>query len=429
MVLCEPLCSLCLCAEKKYMRNYNTEFFIAKRYAASFRKRRNIINVISLISVIAIAGATMALVVLLSVFNGIEGLVTSMLNTFDAPLKIEPVEGKHFSANSTTIARLENIEGVIHVAEVIEDNALAEYDGRQHIVRVKGVSSNYQRFTSIDSVTIDGKFLLKEGDLNYAVIGGGVWHFLGVNIRDFLTQLTLIAPRRTAGNMMNINSFNYENIIPSGVFSIQQELDEKYIFVPLRFAQTLFEYDSLRSSYEVWTTSNTDVTKIKQQVKNIMGANFRVLDRYEQQKTIYKIMKSEKWAVFLILTFIVIVSAFNMISSIAMLVIDKQKDMYILNSMGNPVNKIRRIFLWQGLIQSAIGAVIGILIGLIICFLQITFGFIPLESEGGSFIISYYPVIVKWTDIALVFLTIIFIGTITSLIPVLRINKEFLRTK
>jgi lipoprotein-releasing system permease protein len=270
------------------------------------------------------------------------------------------------------------------------------------------------------------KFLLQEGDLNYAVIGGGVWDKLGVNIRDFLTQLTLIAPRRASGNMMYVNSFNYEIIIPFGVFSIQQELDEKYVFVPLRFAQTLFEYDSLRSFYEVWTLTDADAAKIKPQVKNIAGDNFRVLDRYEQQKTIYKIMKSEKWAVFLILAFIVLISAFNMISSIAMLVIDKQKDMYILNAMGNPVSRIRRIFLWEGLLQSATGAGIGIVIGLIVCFLQTTFGIIPLNSESGSFVVDYYPVVVQWTDIVLVFFAIIFIGLMTSLIPVLRINKRFL---
>jgi ABC-type lipoprotein release transport system permease subunit len=379
----------------------------------------------------------MALVIMLSVFNGIEGLVISMLNSFDTPLKIEPIEGKHFPSDSATIARLENLAGVTYVVEVIEDNALAEYNGRQHIVRVKGVSSNYQTFSPIDSMVMDSgnplleenkgrKFLLQEGDLNYAVIGGGVWDKLGVNIRDFLTQLTLIAPRRASGNMMNVNSFNYEIIIPFGVFSIQQELDEKYVFVPLRFAQALFEYDSLRSFYEVWTLTDADAAKIKPQVKNIVGDNFRVLDRYEQQKTIYKIMKSEKWAVFLILAFIVLISAFNMISSIAMLVIDKQKDMYILNAMGNPVSRIRRIFLWQGLLQSATGAGIGIVIGLIVCFLQTTFGIIPLNSESGSFVVDYYPVVVQWTDIVLVFLAIMFIGLMTSLIPVLRINKRFL---
>jgi lipoprotein-releasing system permease protein len=403
------------------------ELFIAKRYAASFRKRRNIINVISLISVIAIAGATMALVVMLSVFNGIEGLVVSMLNTFDTNLKIEPVEGKHFPTDNAKIAKLENLAGVLHLVEVIEDNALAEYNGRQNIVRVKGVSSNYQTFTEIDSMMIDGRFILEEGDLNYAVIGIGVWDVLGVNIRDFLSQLTLIAPRRMSGNTMNINSFNNEIIIPNGVFCIGQELDEKYIFVPLRFAQKLFEYDSLRSSYEIWTKNDADAAKIKPQIINIMGDGFRVLDRFEQQKDLYKVMKSEKWAVFLILTFIVIISAFNMISSLAMLIIDKKKDMYILNAMGNSINKLRRIFLWQGLLQSALGAGIGIVVGLIICCLQIIFGFIPLGFESGSFIVNSYPVIVQWTDIVLVFLTIMLIGLITSFIPVFRINRKFLQ--
>jgi lipoprotein-releasing system permease protein len=182
----------------------------------------------------------------------------------------------------------------------------------------------------------------------------------------------------------------------------------------------------LRSFYEVWTATDADAAKIKQQVKNIVGDDFRVLDRYEQQKTIYKIMKTEKWAVFFILTFIVLISAFNMISSLAMLILDKRKDMYILNAMGNSVKRIRRIFLWQGLLQSAAGAGIGIVFGLILCVLQTTFGIIPLDAEGGSFIVNYYPVAVQWTDIVLIFLTIMLIGLLTSLIPVLRINRRFL---
>jgi ABC-type lipoprotein release transport system permease subunit len=405
---------------------FNLEFFIAKRYANSLTKKRNIINVISLVSVIAIAGGTMALVVMLSCFNGIENLVVSMLNVFDTPLKVEPIYGKHFVSDSAVLNKIYSIPEVSHVVEVIEENALAEYEQRQHIVRVKGVSSNYQTFTRLDSMILDGKLLLEEGATDYAVLGGGVWYNLGVNIRDFQTPLTLVAPKRSSGNILTANMFNQEYIFPSGVFSVQQEIDEKYVIVPLRFAKTLFDYDSLRSYYEIWTKSNDGAAKIKKQIENIVGDQFRVLDRYEQQKDIYKIMKTEKLAVFLIFTFILLVAAFNMISSIAMTIIDKQKDIYILNAMGFPLKKAKRIFLWQGMLQSVLGAATGIILGLTVCLLQQKFGFIPLSSEGGTFIIDYYPVKIVFLDIVMVFATIIIIGLATSLIPVMKITKTFI---
>jgi lipoprotein-releasing system permease protein len=407
----------------------NFPFYIAKRYAASSAKRKNIINIISVISIIAIAMGSMALVILLSVFNGIESLVISMMNTFDTPLKIEAAEGKHFPTDSTKIAQLEDIPSVLHVVEVIEENALSEYDNLQHIVRVKGVSPNYQTFTMLDSMLIDGKFLLEQGDLNYTVMGAGVWYFLGVNIRNYFTQLTLIAPQRTSKSSLSAASFNRMNIIPSGVFSVQQELDETYVIVPLRFAAKLFNYDSLRSYYEVWTVDDKEAAKIKQQVADIVGHEFKVLDRFEQQKTLYKVMRSEKWAVYLILSFIVLIAAFNMISSISMLIVDKEKDMYILNAMGSSIKNVRYIFLWQGLLQSTMGVLIGIVAGLFSCYLQIIFGIIPLGSEGGSFIVDYYPVVIKFWDIVFILITIIAIGFITSLIPVLRINNSYFKSK
>lgn len=407
----------------------NFPFYIAKRYAASASKRKNIINIISIVSVTAIAVVAAAMVILLSIFNGMEDLVVSMLNTFDTPLKIESVEGKHFPANPTIIARLENIPGVLHVVESIEENALAEYDGRQHVIRVKGVGSGYQDFSPLDSMIIDGRFLLEHGDLDHAVLGAGVWYYLGVNIRDYLNQLTLIAPQRTSKSALNASTFNRMNIIPSGVFSVQQELDEKYIIVPLRFAQELFDYDSLRSYYEIWTVDDKTAARVKQQVMEIVGPEFRVSDRFEQQIDVYKMMRSEKWVIYLILSFVVVLAAFNMISSLAMLILDKQKDMFILGAMGTPIKRIRAIFLWQGLLQSFIGAVAGILLGLLLCFLQTTLGVIPLDTGGGTFIVDYYPVTVRFADIPLVFVTILLIGSLTSLIPVSRINDSFLINK
>lgn len=406
----------------------NFPFYIAKRYAVS-RKKTHLINAISWISMAGIAIGTMALIVVLSVFNGIEDLVFSMVNTFDPPLKIVPAEGKNFDAKTINFKQIENIHEVEHIVSVIEENALAEYDGKQYVVKVKGVSSNYQNFIPIDSLLQDGTFVLEKDSYNYASIGVGVWYHLNVNIRDKFTPLTLIAPERTTSKNLQSNSFTTRPIMPESVFSVEQSYDQQYVIVPLRFAADLFQYDSLLSYIEIWCDHPSNVKKLKATIQETTGNNFNVLNRQEQQTTLYKIMHSEKWAVFLILTFILIVASFNMISSMSIIIMDKQKDLFILHSLGNPFYKIRRIFLLQGLMQTFFGALAGLFIGLLLCWIQIQFGLVPLGGEGSSFVVDAYPVSVRWLDLLLVLVTTLFIGFLAALLPAFRINKKFLQCK
>lgn len=378
---------------------------------------------------VGIAVGTMALVVVLSVFNGIEELVFSMVNTFDPPLKVMPVEGKNFEKKTIDYESLKNISGVQHVVSVIEENALATYDEQQYVVKVKGVSSNYQHFIPVDSMIRDGHFVLEQGDYNYASIGAGVWYHLNVNIYNKMTPLVLIAPERTTSKNLQSNSFTTKAIIPASVFSVEQDYDQQYVLVPLRFATQLFQYDSLLSYIEIWSTDQANVKKLKKSIQTAVGNDFKVLNRQEQQETLYKVMRSEKWAVFLILTFILIVASFNMISSMSIIIMNKQKDMFILHSLGNSLGNIKRIFLLQGVMQTLLGALSGLLFGLLLCWIQIQFGLVPLGGEGSSFVVDAYPVSVRWMDLLLVLITTQVIGFLAALLPAFRINRNFLQSK
>lgn len=372
---------------------------------------------------------TMSLVVVLSVFNGIEELVLSMVNTFDPHLKVMPVEGKVFNINSIDGERIAKFSDVQNIVYVIEDHALAEYNGQQYVVKVKGVSSNYQDFIPIDSMMMEGRFILEQGDKNYASLGAGVWYHLNVNTYDKMTMLMLIAPERSSSKTIQSHSFTVKPIMPESVFSVEQSYDQQYVIVPLRFAAQLFQYDSLINVLEVWCDDQANVGKTKKIVQDIVGEEFKVLDRQEQQVTLYKIMRSEKWAVFLILTFILLVASFNMISSISIIIIDKKKDMFILHSMGASLHKIRTIFLMQGMVQTFIGTVVGLLLGLFLCWIQIYFGLVPLGGEGSSFVVTSYPVSIKLFDLILVVITTHIIGFITAVIPAFRVNSLFLKTR
>lgn len=406
----------------------NFPFYIAQRYINS-KKSSHIINIISWISMIGIAVGTMALIVVLSVFNGIEDLSLSMVNTFDPPLKVVPIEGKHFKNNTINYEKLYNISDIQHIVEVIEENALAEYDGQQYVVRVKGVSSNYQDFIPIDSMIYGGKFILENGEYNYASVGAGVSYHLNINVYNKMKLLMLIAPKRTFSQILQSNSFTTKQIMPESVFSVEPNYDKQYVIVPLRFAKELFQYDSMSSFLEIWCNEKCNINKLQKSVQDVVGEDFTVLNRQEQQETLYKIMRSEKWAVFIILTFILIVASFNMISSMSIIIIDKQKDMFTLNAMGSSLKKIRKIFLLQGILQTCAGAIAGLLFGLFVCWIQIQFGIVSLGNGSGSFAVDAYPVSIRFLDIILVFITTQIIGFLASIIPAFRINKNFLSQK
>lgn len=403
----------------------NLPFYIAKRYLFA-KKSQNVINIISAISLGGVAVGTMALIVILSVFNGFDGLVRSLFDTFNPDLKISLVEGKTFIPDEHRLDSLKNIPGVLDVSETLEDKALLRYGNRQTIAIVKGVSNNFGKVSGIDSMITDGSFILKKGGIDYCVIGQGISIFLGVGLK-FTDPINMYVPRRLENVSLNPErAINRKYIFPSGVFSIQQDFDSQYVLVPLSFARDLLGYNTEVSDLEVKLDPRYRVKSVQRQVKELFGTQFRVKNQYQQNELFYKTMQSEKWAIFLILAFILIVASFNVIGSLTMLIIEKKNDISTLRNLGSDLKLIRNIFLREGWLISIGGAVAGMLLGLFICWLQIRFHLVKLQGSG-TFVIDTYPVQIKVFDIIAVFITVIVIGFFASWYPIRYITRRFIR--
>jgi len=404
----------------------NFSFYIAKRYLFA-RKSKNVINIISAISVVGVSIGTMALIVILSVFNGFDNLVQSLFNSFDPDIKITIKEGKTFSSGTERIQNLKKLKGVLYMSEIIEENALLKYDDRQYIVTVKGVSDEFIKMSGIDSMIIDGEFILKENKNNYAVIGQGVALSLAVGL-NFITPINIYVPKRTQKASLNPEeAFSRKYIFPSGIFAIQQDFDSRYIIVPIDFARDLLDYSNEVSAIELKLDPvfNKDKDKIQEEIKKHLGTGYEVKNRFEQQELLYKIMKSEKWAIFLILTFILIIASFNVIGSLTMLIIEKKKDIDTLRSLGTNLSVLRKIFLFEGWMISILGAILGLMTGTIICLIQQHFGLIKIQGSD-SFVIDTYPVYMELPDFVYVFVTVLFIGYLAAWYPVRYISRKFL---
>ncbi|HAN79669.1 MAG TPA: hypothetical protein DCQ31_18855 [Bacteroidales bacterium] len=402
----------------------NYKFFIAKRYLFT-KKSGNVINIISGISVVGVAVGTMALIVVLSVFNGFDSLVRSLFHSFDPELKIIPAEGKVFAPDSAFYFTLNSFNEIAAYAEVLEENALLEYNGKQHIATLKGVSEAYKNTSGIDSMMIDGNFTLKSPSQLFAVAGYGVAQTLGIGLR-FINPITVYVPTRNKVDFLNPeNAFNIKTIYPVGIFAIQEEFDSKYVFVPLEFMQHLLNYQSKLTSLEIKTVglSERKTDKLRDEIQQKLGEKFRVLNRYQQHETMYKIMQSEKLAIFFILIFIIIVAALNVVGSLTMLIIEKKGDIKILQSMGSKLADIRSIFTAEGFMIIFLGSLAGLFFGLLICFIQLEFEVI---SFPGSGIITAYPVEVRWFDILLTFVSVNSVGYLLSRLPVRYISNKFL---
>lgn len=396
-------------------------FFIARRYLFA-KKSHNAINIITLVSVIGVAVGTMALVVVLSVFNGFERLILTLFNAFNPDMEIRLKEGKVFSIEDVPLEELKNIPGVVLYSELLEETALLTYRDRQHLVTMRGISDAYINITGIDTMLVAGEFLLKDGDADFVILGQGVEFVLGANINDFMNPLNLYVPRRgrTTG-LQPSQAFNASSIFASGVFGVQAEFDMEYVLVPLRLARNLLQYDNEVTSIVVGIDATANQTRVQRQIEGLFGPEFEVRNRLQQQDFLYKVMRSEKWAIFLILTFILIVASFNVIGSLTMLVIEKTRDIKILHSMGASQKMIRRIFLIEGIMISLGGALAGLILGGLISWLQMEFGIISIQAEG-SFIIDAYPVYVKGIDFLLVAATVFAIGLLASVLPVRNIS-------
>ena len=408
----------------------NFPYYIAKRYLFS-KKTHNAINIISLISVCGVAFTTMALVCTLSVFNGFQDLVASFFTAFDPQLKIVPVEGKVFHRNDPAIQKLRGDKDIALFSECLEDNALAVYKNRQVMVSIKGVEDQFSELTDINKLLYgEGSFVLHADVLQYGVPGIGLANSLGVGAY-FEEPLQIYAPKKGAQiNVANpTTAFRQSELNSSGVvFSVNMEkYDSHYILTSIEFARHLFDQPDTVSSIDLKLKDHVDVEDAKHRIQDLLGADrFKVLDRYEQQADMFRIMKVEKLIAYIFLTFILLIACFNIIGSVSMLIIDKKDDVHTLRNLGANDSQIIRIFLYEGRMISTLGAVVGLLLGLLLCWLQQTFGLIKMGSSTGLFLVDAYPVSVYWGDLLLVFVTVVLVGYVALWLPIRYLGKRLI---
>lgn len=377
------------------------------------KKSVNAINFISGISMLGVFVGSAALIIILSVFNGFENIVLSMYNTFSPELRIEPRIGKTFDPSDSRFVNLKNDNRFLNYAEVLEEKALVRYGESQSIALIKGVSDGFMENRSgLDSIISSGNFILRNHGNDLAVIGSGIQNSLSINLYNEFQTLDIYSPKKGASSSINpADEFNIRSIYPSGVFTVQQEFDNM-IIVPIQFARTLLDETKMVSFIEINTVKGTDIDALRNELEQLIGKNFIIKDRSQQNELLYKILNSEKWAIFLILTFVLIIAIFNIIGSLTMLVIDKRKDIAILSSLGANRQLIRGIFFIEGMMISMLGCFIGMATGLIFILLQQKFGFISMS--GTNMIIDHYPVGIKLADFVLVFGTVFTVSLIAS---------------
>ena len=407
-------------------------FYIARRYLFS-KKSTNVINVISAISVVGVAVATMALVVTLSVFNGFHDLVATFFTSFDPQIAITPTKGKTVAADDTLLAKVRELPEVEVATECLEDQALAVYGDRQLMVKVKGVEDNFDSLTHIREILEgDGTYELHAADMNYGIPGLGVAYLLGMGY-TYDKPLKIYAPKREGQlDMTNpMEGFVEDELYSPGVvFAMKQgKYDKNYILTSIYFTRNLFAQDGMLSSLELRLKAGSDFDQIKSEIQQLAGDKYYVRDRYEQQDDTFRIMKIEKLIAYIFLTFILMIACFNIIGSLSMLIIDKRDDVVTLRNLGASDHQITRIFLFEGRMISAIGAVIGIAIGLLLCWLQQQYGIVRLGSSEGSFVVDAYPVSVHPTDIILIFVTVVAVGFLSVWYPVRYFAKRLLSPK
>lgn len=408
----------------------NFPFYIARRYLFS-KKSTHAINVISGISMVGVAVATMALVVTLSVFNGFHDLVASFFTQMDPQLQVTPVKGKTASASDPLLMKIRQLPEVEVATECLEDQAMAVYGDRQMMVKVKGVEDNFNQLTHIGEILEgNGDFELHAADMSYGIPGLGVAFQLGLGY-TYEQPLRIFAPRRKGQlDMTNpTDGFVVDELYSPGVvFCMKQgKYDRSYILTSIAFTRHLFDAEGQLTSLELRLKPGSDFDRVKQQMQQIAGSQFHVLDRYEQQDDTFRIMEVEKLIAYVFLTFILVIACFNIIGSLSMLIIDKRNDVVTLRNLGANERQITRIFLFEGRMISTIGAVFGILIGLLLCWLQQQYGLVRLGSSEGSFVVDAYPVSVHPWDIVLIFFTVIAVGYLSVWYPVRYFAKRLLK--
>ncbi len=404
----------------------NFSFYIARRYLIS-KKSRNAINIISAISVAGVAVGTAALVIILSVFNGFDGLIRNLFTAFDPDIKITALHSKTFSPLPAQLDALEKNTMLAAFSLTLEENALLEYDGQQMIATIKGVDDSYNSVTGIDSMLVAGDYALWHQGVPLGIAGRGISYSMNLGL-DYILPVKVHIPSRTAeirGNFSDAaNLINTANVYTNGIFAVQQEYDNKYYIVPIDFAREVLEYDDDISAIEIKLKSDNDMAVVSKQLQNLFGKDFLVADRNEQHKFLFQVMKSEKWVIFFILVFILVIASFNVIASLTMLIIDKKKDINVFRSLGANNMQVRNVFFIEGMLISLMGAIIGLAAGGFISWLQQHYGLVKLGREG-AFIIDAYPVIVQAGDFVVIFVTVLFIGFLAAWYPVRYITRKF----
>ncbi|UTW64303.1 ABC transporter permease [bacterium SCSIO 12741] len=404
----------------------NLPFFIAKRYLFA-RKSRNVINLISGISLLGIGVGAMALIVVLSTFNGMRILVEDLYSSFDPEIRIEPAQGKTFAWDEFPEEKLREHQAVRLISRSIQETVLLRYREAQFFVTLKGVDSTYLEMTGLDSMMYSGDMKLRENGKNYCIVGYGVADQLSIFLSHMFEPVKVYAAKRTAKVTVNPqDAFLTDVIYPAGIFAINPEFDYQYVLAPYEFSAELLQHPGRVSSVEVGLVPGADMDQVARELKEILGDDFQVKSRYQLNEVLYQTNQTEKWITFMILSFVLGIAAFNLIGSISMVIIDKREDIYTLQAMGLRPAQIRRLFLLEGMMVSALGGGGGLVIGAILCILQSTIGLVKLQTGA---IVEYYPVSMEWADFLAVSLIVIVIGFIAAWLPAFWGTRKYLLHK
>ena len=386
-------------------------FYIARKYFFS-SKKINYVHILSLVSQFGIAIGTIALVLVMSVFNGFENLVLDMYNVFDPHIRVTSNDGKNFDSDQVNKV-IGNIYGVANFSSVLEEKILVEYNSKQYIAVIKGVDENYRELTNFDSLIVDGGYIDDFKSNNVAMVGRGIAYYLSMHIGSVFDNLRVYLPNRDSKNLLKLEkAFTSSSISPVGVFGVQQEIDSKYIIVPLNFVQDLINRDKYVSAIEIKLKSSDSMINIQNILKEKLDSKYLIQNRFEQQEFLYKILNTERLVVIIILLFIVLIASFNIISSLIILIIDKKKDIESLFNLGFENHSIKKVFIYKSMLGVFVGSFSGIIIGFILAYLQQELGLIKMGV--GSFVIDAYPISIKLNDIIIIQLIVLLIGLLAS---------------
>ena len=402
----------------------NFSLHIARRYLFA-KKSHNAVNVISAVSVVGVAVGTIALVIVMSVFNGFEDLTRKLFGNFDPDLKVTIAVGKNFAVDSAKLKLLEADPDVLFFSQTVEENVLVEYGSQQEIAVLKGVDDKYRYITAIDSMMYEGKFALWENTTPQAVVGLTMAYKLRVGLH-FFTPLRFYAVRNLSTvSLLDPNQALSQKIIyPSGKFAIDEEIDSQYILVPVEFVRSLLENDTITGAIEIKLNPGANETKAQKRIAGIFGDEFDVKTAYQQKEFSYKVLQSEKFVSFMILTFVLLIASFNVVGSLSMLMIEKKSDMFILQSMGADRQMLGRIFITQGWMIVLSGAFAGLALGALLCWLQMEFGIFKV-TDAGTYIIDSYPVALRWKDFVMILVAVTGVSFLTIYFPVKYFVKKY----